>query len=93
MTRRTSNRRASRHRQRDRGGGIAYQEVVVDECPWLPRDDLGPLRAALSQPLPARNQPTNQQQQRRSGSAADGAKSEGATAGGEGNARARDVTE
>ncbi|KAF0895196.1 hypothetical protein E2562_008536 [Oryza meyeriana var. granulata] len=50
-------------RQRDRGGGIGIalltrKEVVVDESSGLPRDDLGPLHAALSQPLPARNQPT-----------------------------------
>jgi hypothetical protein len=38
---------------------VAYEEVVVDKCPGLPRDDLGPLRTALSQPLPAPNQPTN----------------------------------
>ena len=30
-----------------------YQEVVVDERPGLPRDDLHPLRTALPHPLAA----------------------------------------
>ena len=30
-----------------------YQELVVDERPGLPRDDLHPLRTALAQPLAA----------------------------------------
>lgn len=32
MTRRTLNRRGSVHRRRGRGGGIAYQKVMVDDC-------------------------------------------------------------
>jgi len=63
MTERTLHRRANIYRQRDGDGGIgiAYQEVVVDESPGLPRDDLGPLRTALSQPLPAHSNDQDQQ--------------------------------
>jgi len=31
---------------------LSYQEVVVDECPGLPRDDLRPLRTPVSQSNP-----------------------------------------
>jgi hypothetical protein len=47
------------HRQRGRGGGIAYKQVMVDECPRLTRDNIDPLRVALSQPLTDHNQPTS----------------------------------